>query len=247
MTEEDIEAVPEGVIEDDNYDHDDEAPITPGRSFRRASMLKKNSSRKDHLERLVKTRRASVNYMGDMIQGSNLLTPEETSNQAPKSSMNTFTTKMSLQLTPAQKELIVQESKFIKDVSSMAKDFNVHFPKTFSSVEVKVQDFSYTVSVAEEDTQIQTVYNQSPIHDVWGWVKRVYGGEKRPEKKDKIILDRINLVFKPGKMYLVLGDPETGGKEVLLRAIAGRLHGSLKSTFEGCILYNGVDLRVRRN
>jgi len=226
--DDDIEAPPEAVLGDDH----DEAPVTPGRSFRRTSIAKHGGSRKDHLEQLVRTRRASVQYMGKVIDRS---APE-------KSTIQPVSAKMSVQLTAEQKEDIVQESKFIKEVSAVAKEFAQHFPSTFSSVEVKVQDFSYKVKVEEADKKIQTVYNQSGVYMVWSWIKRVCRHQKKAEMEEKILLDNINLVFKPGRMYLILGDPETGGKEVLLKAIAGRLHCSSKSIVEGSIRYNGTSL-----
>jgi hypothetical protein len=225
----DAEAPPEAVLDDH-----DEAPVSLGRSFRRKSMLKKESSRKDHLEQLVKNKRASVRYLGNMVDGA--------TDSGPSSAA---ASKQSVQLTPEQRDLVIEESKFIKEVSDMAKDLNMHFPKTYSSIEVKVQDFSYKVAIDVEDTKIRTVLNQSPIHDVWHWMKRVYSCQMKKEKVEKVLLEGINLVFKPGCMYLILGDPETGGKEILLKAIAGRLHGSSNSTFEGSIKYNGLTLHVR--
>jgi hypothetical protein len=233
----DTEAPPEAVLDDH-----DEAPITPGRSFRRTSMLKKEGSRKDHLEQLVKTRRASVKYLGNMVDGGGALISPRAADPVPSSIL---ASKQSVQLTPEQRDLIIEESKFLKEVSELAKEFNMHFPKTYSSIEVKVQDFSYKVAIDVEDTKIRTVLNQSPIHDVWHWMKRIYNGQKKKEKLEKVLLEDINLVFKPGRMYLILGDPETGGKEILLKAIAGRLHGSSSSTFEGSIKYNGLTLHVR--
>jgi ABC-type multidrug transport system ATPase subunit len=96
----------------------------------------------------------------------------------------------------------------------------------------------------EKATGIRTIYNQTRVHDVWLWMKRIYRGEKRTEPKEVVVLDRIDLVFKPGRMYLVLGDPGRGGKEALLKAIAGKLEESKDRVCEGSILYNEVDLRV---
>jgi len=206
---------------------DDLAAIVPGRSFRMKSMTKE-VSRKDHLGELVKNRRASVDYMQTVVTG-----------------VSNYST---IVLSDEQKASIIEQSKFIKEALEHTKALNQSFEDdTPISVEVKINNFSYKLKVDEESHSIRTVYNQSFAYNAWQFIKRVYRGEKKPEPKEKVLLDRINLVFKPGRMYLVLGEAGTGGKEMLLKAIAGRLHASSEAITEGTILYNGLSMKVRSN
>jgi ABC-type multidrug transport system fused ATPase/permease subunit len=203
----------------------DRASIVPGRSFRRKSMAKE-MSRKDHLGELVKNRRASVDYMQTVVTG-----------------VSNYST---IVLSDEQKASIIEQSKFIKEALEHAKTLNQSLEdNTPLNVEVKMNNFSYKLKVDEESHSIRTVYNQSFIYNAGQSMKRIYRGEKKPEPKEKVLLDRINLVFKPGRMYLVLGEAGTGGKELLLKAVAGRLHSSSEAITEGTILYNGLSIKVR--
>jgi len=96
----------------------------------------------------------------------------------------------------------------------------------------------------EDAIKIKTVYNSSYIYPLWKNMKRIYKGEKKEttEKKWKTVLDRIDLVIKPGKMYLVLGPPESG-KSTLLKAIASHLYPGKKGVLEGTVVYNGMTLK----
>jgi ABC-type multidrug transport system fused ATPase/permease subunit len=208
---------------------DDLASIVKGRSFRMKSMTKENS-RKDHLGELVKNRRASVDYMHTMV--SNI--SNSTTGSVPSDV-----------LSDEQKASIIEQSKFIKEALEHTKALNQSLEDNPSiNVEVKMNNFTYKLKVDEESHSIRTVYNQSFIYNTWQFIKRVYRGEKKPEPKEKVLLDRIKLVFKPGRMYLVLGEAGTGGKEMLLKAIAGRLHSSSEAITEGTILYNGLSMKV---
>ena len=209
---------------------DDLDSVVPGRSFRMKSMTKEKS-RKDHLGELVKNRRASVAYMHTMV--SNI-------SDSTKGSASTDV------LSDEQKASIIEQSKFIKEALEHAKTLNQSLEdNTPLNVEVKMNNFSYKLKVDEESHSIRTVYNQSFTYNAWQSIKRIYRSEKKPEPKEKVLLDRINLVFKPGRMYLVLGEAGTGGKELLLKAVAGRLHSSSEAITEGTILYNGLSMKVR--
>lgn len=211
---------------------DEEDAITPGRAFRRESigLPRPVSSRNDHLEQLVMTRRASVRALKEIVDG-------RTASYVEKQS--------GFDLTEQQMANIQEESKFINDVKRLTKDVNKLFPKVKSNIEVRVENFSYSVKVDQEDESIRTIANQNPLNQLFKWTKRLCRGELKSQKRDKTILDRINLRLKPGKMYLLLGDPGTGGKEALLKAIAGRLYERKDAVTEGTILYNGVTLEVR--
>ena len=90
--------------------------------------------------------------------------------------------------------------------------------------DLRVKDGSYTVNqYYEEDVfakkeeeqtdgprrakqKIQTVKNQSPIYKMFACLVRCVKnkGDIKQKKVEKVIMDGVNLVFEPGKMYLVL-------------------------------------------
>jgi len=114
----------------------------------------------------------------------------------------------------------------------------------FFPLEVRLNSLTFRVPLVEDAIKIKTVYNSSYIYPLWKNIKRIYKGEKKEttEKKWKTVLDRIDLVIKPGKMYLVLGPPESG-KSTLLKAIASHLYPGKKGVLEGTVVYNGMTLK----
>jgi ABC-type multidrug transport system fused ATPase/permease subunit len=201
--------------------------------FRFASTINKGTSRKDHLGLLVENKDASTEFIKRMLSGEQ------------DASEDSVTFKPTTRLTLEQKEEIMQQSQFIKEAAEHMEEFSAALSDDlYEKVEVRMSNFSYTAKVKEEDRAIRTVFNQSFVHDLWRFVKRVSRGEKKPEPIEKVVLDNISLVFKPGRMYLVLGNPG-GGKEALLKAAAGRLYSSAQSVTEGTIQYNGLSIKVR--
>ena len=87
-------------------------------------------------------------------------------------------------------------------------------------LEVRMEDFSYTVMV-NPNTKVDTVFNSSFLYPLYKFYKRKFRGEDEGniDLVPKTILDRVNLVFKPGKMYLVLGAPGSG--ELLRQCVYG--------------------------
>jgi hypothetical protein len=106
------------------------------------------------------------------------------------------------------------------EVTALMKKLKAEPP----NFDLRVKDGSYTVNnYYEEDVfasnheeeadgprrakqKIQTVKNQSPFYKIVaclvGCVKNK--GDMKQKKIEKVIMDRVNLVFEPGKMYLVL-------------------------------------------
>jgi hypothetical protein len=90
--------------------------------------------------------------------------------------------------------------------------------------DLRVKDGSYTVNnyyeeeifAKKEEEQadgprrakqkIKTVKNQSPFYKIFACLVRCVKnkGDIKQKKIKKVIMDRVNLVFEPGKMYLVL-------------------------------------------
>ena len=92
-------------------------------------------------------------------------------------------------------------------------------------------DVSYKVPSYNEEwgkNKIRTLYNTSPLYVVKKCLERLKKlgkspimGSSMPTDTTNVLTD-VNLVFKPSKMYLVLGPP-LSGKTSLLKAIAGLL------------------------
>jgi ABC-type multidrug transport system ATPase subunit len=117
-------------------------------------------------------------------------------------------------------------------------------------MEVRLKGVTYKALVdPAEDSKIRTVYNSSFLYKIHKFCQRqICNRGERPrhprQKETKVLLDNINLVFSPGKMYLVLGAPGSG-KTSLLKAIAGRLDTNAKKglIMEGTVSYNGKTLK----
>ena len=103
--------------------------------------------------------------------------------------------------TEREKRMQEQQASFVKRFHIGA----VEFP-----IEVRIQSLTYTVPVDPHSTKIPTVYNSSNIYHIYKFLQRLWRGESKPKPGKKKVLDDINLVLRPGKMYLVLGPPGSG-------------------------------------
>ena len=88
-----------------------------------------------------------------------------------------------------------------------------------------MKDVNYRVPTYNEPgkNKIRTLYNTSPLYVLKRLYDRIRVG--RPVLTDPVVcnvLTDVNLVLRPGKMYLVLGPP-LSGKTSLLKAVAGML------------------------
>lgn len=110
-------------------------------------------------------------------------------------------------------------------------------------LEVRMKDFSYSVLVREpQGDGISTVFNRSPIYYAIRFIRNLWNGVPvRTLTKERPVLRNINLLFHPGKSYLVLGHPGCG-KTTLLRAVAGRMQRQAGDRLQGSVLYNGAAL-----
>jgi hypothetical protein len=107
-----------------------------------------------------------------------------------------------------------------EEITALQKKLKAEPP----NFDLRVKDGSYTVNqYCEEDVfekkeeeqadgprrakqKIKTVKNQSPFYKIFtclvGCVKNK--GDIKQKKVERVIMDGVNLVFEPGKMYLVL-------------------------------------------
>jgi hypothetical protein len=135
----------------------------------------------------------------------------------------------------------------VQEAKLMLKEYYLYAKKAVRhlSVEVRMENLTYSVPISSEAGKVRTVYNSSFLYPVYKFFQRTWRGEKKKPSRigTKKVLNDINLVLKPGKMYLLLGPP-TCGKTTLLRAISGNLHPGKEDELEGTIKYNGRTLEV---
>lgn len=208
---------------------ENEDDLEESENFR--SMENAGSGREDHLKKLVLKKRRSMINLRQISENSNAESTSLLSEVAYS------------ELSKTEKERLEIETKLITQENSYQKDLGKFIQ--FSEVEIKMNNFSYKTRKNAEDAQIRTIFNQNFIYILCRWMKSLYRREKAREKEEHVVLESVNLLFKPGRMYLVLGDPAGGGKEALLKAISGRLHQSKNCISEGSIQYNGLNLKVR--
>jgi ABC-type multidrug transport system fused ATPase/permease subunit len=224
---------PERDNSDDEYEYNPPCvPESPqAEQTPRRPSLRRPSNRRDHLQVLVRQKRASQIF----IQKDLLLEdiPEEEYNESLRDV-----------LSDHQKEQLREENKGLKAGQKYFNEIRQHFPQNDNRVEVRLKDFNYRVKVNPTQNKIHTVYNQSYTYMVWTFAKRLFRGEPKTKEQTTCVLQNVNLCFEPGKMYLVLGPPQSG-KTTLLRAVAGRLSTSKGERIEGSVLFNGLSLEVR--
>ncbi|KAE9336291.1 ABC transporter G family member 41 [Phytophthora rubi] len=102
-------------------------------------------------------------------------------------------------------------------------------------MEIRCKELS--VVVKTQGTKTQEL--PSIANSVKSALRRV---TSRTVSKRKHILNRVNAVFEPGTLTLVLGQPGSG-KSTLLRVLSGQLPMDKSVTVEGNIAYNGLAWR----
>jgi len=193
----------------------------------------RRSEREDHLQKFVLKKQEDMKYLKRLSQTSVI----EESRDPSILQLSANDTEMS----NIKNERLEKDTEEIIKENSYQNDVGKHIP--LSSIEIKMNDFSYKIRKDVEDSKIKTVVNQSFLYAAYRWVGRVYRRQKAKKKEELVVLESVDLVFKPGRMYLVLGDPNGGGKEALLKAIAGRLHESRNCFSDGNILFNGLSFK----
>lgn len=157
------------------------------------------------------------------------------------SAMSTATTSSMLdyELTASQMQQMEKMSESLKQIRRKIAEYKeLHY--TFP-IEIRVDNLSYSAPVAPNSKKIKTVYNSSVVYNIVKFFKNM-GKEKIAEAQAaptrKVILDRLSLSLRPGRMYLLLGPPSSG-KTTLLKAIGGRLTTRSGEIISGDVTYNG--------
>lgn len=189
--------------------------------------------RADHLQTLLMKRKTTVKYLDRKMRDSPSASAESLTDQA--------------YLSETTKQRARHERAALQKVEQYLRELKRHFDLDANMVQVHMKEFCYTAKVNPSTQTIHTVYNRGICYKLGKWLeRRRSGAPTRIPRADKVILDDINLVLKPSKMYLVLGPPGSG-KTSLLRAIAGRLSLVNGETTEGSVTYNGLSLKDKSN
>jgi hypothetical protein len=245
---------------------------TPGRShkrhdslskklkqLRRGSMLRtKGKNRRDHFRHLLmkrKIRAALERSLGSRFTSSGRpASDKDAESPAESGAESDFDQEAATRAisqyhdlkTEIEDEMAEKDTTGkVQEAKLMLKEYYSHAKKAVRhlSLEVRMENLTYSVPISSEAGKVMTVYNSSFLYPVYKFFQRTWRGEKKKASRigTKKVLDDINLVLKPGKMYLLLGPP-TSGKTTLLRAISGNLHPGKEETLEGTIKYNGRTL-----
>jgi ABC-type multidrug transport system ATPase subunit len=206
-------------FEDSDYDFEMEPSWSP-------------QMRADHLQTLLMKRKTTVKYLDRKLGASPSASTDSLVDQA--------------YLSEATKQRARHERVALEKVEAYLRALKRYFDLDANTVEVHLKEFCYIVKVDPSTRKIDTVYNRGICYKLSKWLERRRNGiPTRIPKVDKVILEDINLVLKPSKMYLVLGHPGSG-KTSLLKAIAGRLSTATGEMTTGSVTYNGLSLNDKK-
>jgi len=145
-----------------------------------------------------------------------------------------------------------EQSEFVRSLQQFFDQMPGGSPgamRQLPDLEIRLKNFSFKVPSHDNgpDTDgIATV--ATPLYMIKAKLKKFLQYHKRVKKEKLVtnVLSNVNLVLKPGKMYLVLGPPQSG-KTSLLKAIGGSLpQGDFPSSYKekkyltGQVVYNNL-------
>ena len=228
------------------------------KELQRSSMLRsKGKNRRDHFRHLLmkrKIRAALERTLGSKFSGRAATDASAESggsgaeSDCDQEASTRFISHYHALQVEVQNEMADKDTTGkLQEAKLMLKEYAIYAKKALRhlSVEVRMENLTYSVPISSEAGKVMTVYNSSFLYPVYKFFQRTWRGEKKKPSRigTKKVLDDINLVLKPGKMYLLLGPP-TCGKSTLLRAISGNLHPGKEEKLDGTIKYNGRTLEV---
>lgn len=132
----------------------------------------------------------------------------------------------SRQIQSSEERKVQEVSGRIREVLQLLDEYkSVSWNSKSVPVEVRLDDLTYTVFISQNE-KVKTVFNASCFYSIFKAYKRYVKREVqvRQELTPKKVLDRINLVLKPGKMYLLLGPPRSGESLTVQRDAVGEMN-----------------------
>ncbi|KAG7378316.1 hypothetical protein PHYBOEH_000427, partial [Phytophthora boehmeriae] len=112
----------------------------------------------------------------------------------------------------------------------LAHNFESALDRKMPQMEIRFKDLSIVASVKTNNREA------SALPSLWNSIKQFV---TRNHVTEKQILTRVNVVFKPGTMTLVLGQPGSG-KTSLLKTLSGQFPMTKNVSMAGDISYNGL-------
>lgn len=218
--------------EDAEDDYDDDGDELPQRIMAQQESMRQNSTRRDHLRNLLRKKKVMRRYLKSTLEASSaniniadgnsgelgdvatpLPTPLLRAKSSGWSAISGWTASIrettELFSSPeALREEKERQQKIRQERETFVKKYHmdtVEFP-----IEVRINALTYRVPVPPGSNKIPTVYNSSQIYHAYKFLKRLWFGTSKPLPGQKTVLKDINLVIKPGKMYLILGPPASG-------------------------------------
>ena len=182
--------------------------------------LKRSLKGEDETPSEIKKEGENVEYSGDMID----------------------------EMLSSQKSVFeeIEQSDLMKQILQMYADIKFS-PRTN---ELRVKDASYTVTNYLQAYEMSDAKKNKQRYDTVAtasflarFIRRLRfftkNREWRKKVETRVLLDRVNLKFESGKMYLVLGAPGAG-KSMLLKYIADSLRVDKDHVREGSVSLNGI-------
>lgn len=249
---EDSENYPPTPETDEEPKHEDAPPRRGelGRHRgRRGSILRQNESRTDYLQHLLAKKKIQNDFLHKSVADFVTLSAMEAAEVCAASVDGPMVDSQTYDELKGEVEAETGGlSSKVREIHEMIAATGVKISKDMTQfpLEVRMENVNYSVPVDDNaDAQIQTVYTSSFLFPIVECCKRLLRGEKvlGEEAPRKKILSDINMDFRPGRSYLVLGPPGSG-KTTLLKAISGLLRPSKDHVIEGTVSYNGKTLAV---
>ncbi len=206
-----------------------------------------SKDRDGHMDRLLKDKRKSMRMLFPDDQVDSYASEDDEDEE-----MGIFDEGLSQSvITSNQKKMFEEQSEFVRSLQHIIDLMpgGAGAIEKLPNLEIRLKNFSFKVpSRANGSDEDGIVTVATPLYKIKSMLKKLFLYHKRVKKEKLVtnVLSNVNLVLKPGKMYLVLGPPQSG-KTSLLKAIGGSLSQDdfpsgykEKKYLTGQVIYNNL-------